>query len=306
VLPEDVIAYMGEVDRNAFTSSNAFAVTDVDVNAAFNPFTFQNDAAMLTLATAAPYQPMRVVGTGEAAKWAPGVAATIIGWGTTEFEGPESDVLLEAQVPIISDADCDDAYGNEFDPATMLCAYDGEHDTCQGDSGGPLLVPDGGAFALAGITSWGEGCAAQGSPGVYARIGEPALNTWITSRLASPPPPLPPPPTLPPPPPRPPPPVAPPPPPPPPPVLPPPPPPPVDPPPQPRVVRCVVPRLRGKTLRPARSALARANCRLGVVTRAYSARVRSGRVIRQRPAPGTRLRRYARVNLVLSRGKLKR
>ena len=110
-------------------------------------------------------------------------------------------MLLEAQVPIISDAACDDAYGNEFDPQTMVCAYDGQHDTCQGDSGGPLLVPDdGGGFVLAGLTSWGYGCADVGNPGVYTRVGATALNAWIVARLGGPSPPPPPPPPTPPPP----------------------------------------------------------------------------------------------------------
>lgn len=263
---------------------------------------------MLTLATAAPFEPLRVIGTDEDAKWAPSVNATIIGWGTTSFEGDESDVLLEAQVPIISDAQCAGAYGGDFDAATMVCAYDGTHDTCQGDSGGPLLVPDGSELVLAGITSWGVGCADEGNPGVYTRVGEPALNAWIAARLGgSPTPPPPTPPPLPPPP-TPPPPLPPPPPvlPPPPPPVEPPPPPPVEPPPLPRLVRCAVPQLRGRTLRAARTALVRANCRLGAVTRSYSARIRLGRVMSQRPAVGRRLARYARVSVVLSRGKRKR
>jgi beta-lactam-binding protein with PASTA domain len=68
-------------------------------------------------------------------------------------------------------------------------------------------------------------------------------------------------------------------------------------------VRCVVPRLKGKTLLAARRALVRANCRLGIVRRSYSTSVRVGRVISQRPAAARRLARYARVNVVLSRGK---
>jgi hypothetical protein len=311
--PESVTAYMGEVDRDEFSSSHAYPVSGIDVNADFDPFTFQNDTAMLTLATPAPHQPLRVIGTSEASKWAAGVSATIIGWGTTRFHGPESDVLLEAQVPIISDADCDNAYGNEFDSQTMVCAYDGQHDTCQGDSGGPLLVPDDlGGFVLAGITSWGYGCADVGNPGVYTRVGEPALNAWIVARLGGtsppPPPPTPPPGPPPPPPPGPPPPPPPPPPvepPPPPPVEPPPLPPPVEPPP-PRIIRCAVPRLRGRTLRSTRLVLVRANCRLGTVTRSFSSRVAAGRVISQRPAAKRRLARYTRVSVVLSRGKRKR
>jgi beta-lactam-binding protein with PASTA domain len=67
-----------------------------------------------------------------------------------------------------------------------------------------------------------------------------------------------------------------------------------------------VPNLRGKTQAAARTALARAKCALGRVTRAYSTRVRSGRIIAQSRAPGARLARGTRVNVVVSRGKRRR
>jgi beta-lactam-binding protein with PASTA domain len=69
------------------------------------------------------------------------------------------------------------------------------------------------------------------------------------------------------------------------------------------VVRCIVPNVKGKTLRTARTTLTRRRCRLGRVTRAYSAKVRTGRIIRQSRRPGARLARGTRVNVVVSRGK---
>jgi PASTA domain len=65
---------------------------------------------------------------------------------------------------------------------------------------------------------------------------------------------------------------------------------------------CIVPRVVGKTLRHARSAILRANCRLGQVKHAYSTRVGPGKVLAQKPHPGARLRPKARVGLVVSRG----
>jgi subtilisin family serine protease len=66
---------------------------------------------------------------------------------------------------------------------------------------------------------------------------------------------------------------------------------------------CSVPRLRGLTLAAAKTRLVRAGCALGPVVRAYSRRVRRGRVIAQRPAPGLRLRRGAKVRVTVSRGR---
>ena len=66
---------------------------------------------------------------------------------------------------------------------------------------------------------------------------------------------------------------------------------------------CSVPRLRGLKLVTAKQLLAKRGCSLGRVSRVRSRRVARGRVVAQRPAPGLRLARGARVRLVLSRGR---
>jgi hypothetical protein len=65
---------------------------------------------------------------------------------------------------------------------------------------------------------------------------------------------------------------------------------------------CIVPRLAGRTLEQSRTLLARGGCRLGRVGRAFSVRVRRGRVVVQRPRARLRLARGARVHLTVSRG----
>jgi uncharacterized delta-60 repeat protein len=66
---------------------------------------------------------------------------------------------------------------------------------------------------------------------------------------------------------------------------------------------CLVPKVRGKTLRAARASLTRARCRVGRITRRASTNVTKGRVIAQRPAAGRRLPAASKVNLVVSRGR---
>jgi secreted trypsin-like serine protease len=176
---------LGDIDVTP-PNNDWYDVVGVDVNAGYSGLTGQNDVAMLKLGRPAPYQPLRLIGTNEASTWAPGTPARIIGWGTTSENGPPSDVLLKADVPIVADSTCSTAYALHappMDPNTMVCAGDGVHDTCQGDSGGPLMVRDAaGNWALAGITSWGEGCANPSYPGVYTRLGAPDLNQWVLAR----------------------------------------------------------------------------------------------------------------------------
>ena len=66
--------------------------------------------------------------------------------------------------------------------------------------------------------------------------------------------------------------------------------------------RCVVPSVRGRTLRAARVAIRRNRCRVGRIERRFSG-AKAGRVIAQRPRAGRRLAVGARVNVVVSKGK---
>jgi beta-lactam-binding protein with PASTA domain len=59
----------------------------------------------------------------------------------------------------------------------------------------------------------------------------------------------------------------------------------------------------GGTVRQARRALVRRRCALGRVGRAYSMRVRAGRIISQSRRPGARIPRGTRVMVTVSRGR---
>jgi secreted trypsin-like serine protease len=111
--------------------------------------------------------------------------ATAVGWGASDLN---SDLLQEVHVPIFDQAACHDVYSEAINFETQICAGvpEGGIDTCQGDSGGPLLVRsrDDREWRLSGITSYGNGCALAGNPGVYARVS--ALSDWAEATAREP------------------------------------------------------------------------------------------------------------------------
>ena len=146
------------------------------------------DISLLQLSTPSTMTPTQVASASERAIWNAGTLESIVGWGVTEEDGDTPDRLQEAQVPITTDAYCSGAYGSDFDAVTMVCAGfpEGGVDTCQGDSGGPMFGRTStGALRVVGATSWGEGCARPGKPGVYARVADSELRPWIASTTGS-------------------------------------------------------------------------------------------------------------------------
>jgi hypothetical protein len=67
--------------------------------------------------------------------------------------------------------------------------------------------------------------------------------------------------------------------------------------------KCVVPKVKGKTLAAAKRAIKSHLCAVGKIKRSASRTVKTGHVISQKPRPGTRLKRGAKVNLVVSKGR---
>ena len=177
---------------------NRITVTNIIRNPNYDVDSFDSDVALLKLSAPAT-QPLSQLFVGEPPLSGMPVGATIctaadncasiVGWGTDDAVNgntfPED--LLEAQVPIVSNSSCSVNLGGGI-TSNMLCAgFDaGGRDTCQGDSGGPLFVsisgngaPGATDLAVAGVTSFGNGCANPDSPGVYTRISQ--FDTFINN-----------------------------------------------------------------------------------------------------------------------------
>ncbi|MGE7434608.1 MULTISPECIES: S1 family peptidase [Kitasatospora] len=157
-------------------------VREVLVHPGYSYATNMQDVAVLTLAEAQPASAaLDYVAPGETEPYAPSTRAQVYGWGDTRGDGSYSNTLHGVDVPIVPDEVCARAYpgGPEgaFDARGMVCAGEerGGKDACQGDSGGPLLV----GGRLAGLVSWGTGCADPNHPGVYTRLA--AVSDWLHS-----------------------------------------------------------------------------------------------------------------------------
>ena len=175
----DLRIISGRDELNA-AGGKEIAVSGTWVNPGFDPATNSGDVAVLTLAEALPERSViPMAGAGDSA-YDSGAAAVVYGWGDTTGNGDYASSLRSADVTVLPDSSCEQAYppgavNGAYDASAMLCAGEprGGYDACQGDSGGPLVAQG----RLVGLVSWGSGCGRAGSPGVYTRVS--AALTWM-------------------------------------------------------------------------------------------------------------------------------
>ncbi len=170
------------------------AVSRITIHSRWNPNTFAYDAAVLRLSSpVAGIRPIRLSpeGPGGDSLERPGRLARVAGWGNTvrqnpDFSQPDNfpNRMREARPPLVSDADCARAYGSGFAGRVEVCAGKAGVDTCQGDSGGPMFSPLNGRLVQIGIVSYGNGCGAQGYPGVYAEVNSPPIRNFVENVLS--------------------------------------------------------------------------------------------------------------------------
>lgn len=141
------------------------------------------DLALLRLST--PFDlsgaKVKAIGLATAAEVSTGASAAISGWGTLSAGGSRSpDTLQSATVNVVAQSTLQGQYGSTI-TADQLGASAPGRDSCQGDSGGPLVITANGQRKLAGVVSWGNGCADSRFAGVYARV--PSFEAWIQQQI---------------------------------------------------------------------------------------------------------------------------
>lgn len=175
-----VQAWAGITEMSDRSDANRLPIKSIAVHPAYDPSTFANDIAVVTLKVPVPAR-LRTATIGLPAKvdtntWpALDATATVTGWGESDVEVASASNTLQAAVVDImaspSAATCGQ-YGAAYLPDKQICAgvIEGGVDACSGDSGGPLTMYIEGEPVLAGVSSTGLECGLAGYPGLYVRI----------------------------------------------------------------------------------------------------------------------------------------
>ncbi|XP_035535278.1 ST14 transmembrane serine protease matriptase a isoform X2 [Morone saxatilis] len=149
----------------------------------YNAYTFDNDIALMELDSPVTYSDyIRPICLPSPQHDFPtGSTVWITGWGATREGGSAAKVLQKAQVRIINYEVCNGLMNGQL-TSRMLCAgvLSGGIDACQGDSGGPLSSPADSRTFLAGVVSWGDGCARRNKPGIYTTVTK--FRGWIKEK----------------------------------------------------------------------------------------------------------------------------
>uniref|UniRef100_A0A8C1JKU4 Si:dkey-21e2.3 n=1 Tax=Cyprinus carpio TaxID=7962 RepID=A0A8C1JKU4_CYPCA len=104
-----------------------------------------------------------------------GSVCSIAGWGSLAAKGKGSNHLMETDVKVMNNMECERKWGKEdFSTSQMMCVH-GDGGSCDGDSGGPLVCGD----TAVGVTSFGDPdrCNSLKLPEVYTKIS--AYLSWI-------------------------------------------------------------------------------------------------------------------------------
>uniref|UniRef100_A0A8C6PPP1 Zgc:100868 n=1 Tax=Nothobranchius furzeri TaxID=105023 RepID=A0A8C6PPP1_NOTFU len=184
--PSRLTVYLGlQTIQGSNPNSVSRTVARIIVHASYNSETSDNDIALLQLSSAVTFtsyiKPVCLAAAGST--FYSNVSSWVTGWGNTAsgVSLPSPGNLMEVQIPVVGNRQCNCNYGVGSITDNMMCAglAAGGKDSCQGDSGGPMVSKQGGVWVQEGIVSYGFGCAQPNYPGVYTRVSQ--YQTWINS-----------------------------------------------------------------------------------------------------------------------------
>lgn len=174
--------FQAVVGQNILTNGAAdrLPVESIVRHPAFNLRNLHADVALLHLSHPVDRSPVRII-VEEALQ----EEGFVFGWGVTE-DGFSSAILKKTQLALAGAKRCQQDIAQEGYrlTETMLCLLTGSSraDSCWGDSGGPIVQIDAqGHVTQVGIISWGMGCGAADSFGVYTDML--TVGEWINGIL---------------------------------------------------------------------------------------------------------------------------
>ncbi|KAG1695914.1 Clotting factor B [Nymphon striatum] len=193
----EYLVRVGVTDLSDFNAGFEFGVKKITLHEGFNPPSFYNDIAILevdghTMDVDPSAHPICLPKEHAEHDHLEFKIATLLGWGTITFAGRDSKKLNEVDVPVTTNAYCNESYAGlkhlrsypNGITSNIICAgyRSGGKDACQGDSGGPLMMlDDSRQWTLQGIISGGFQCARPGFPGIYTRVS--AYTDWIVKNM---------------------------------------------------------------------------------------------------------------------------
>ncbi|XP_047427050.1 transmembrane protease serine 9 [Mugil cephalus] len=186
----NLVVYLGRQSQEGSNPNEVSqTVTQIINHPSYNSITNDNDITLLQLSSPVTFtnyiSPVCLAATDST--FFAGVNSWVTGWGDigSGVPLPSPQNLMEVDVPIVGNRQCNCDYGVGSITDNMLCAglREGGKDSCQGDSGGPLVIKQNNRWIQAGIVSFGKGCALPKFPGVYTRVSQ--YNSWINSQISS-------------------------------------------------------------------------------------------------------------------------
>ncbi|XP_045677384.1 coagulation factor XI [Phyllostomus hastatus] len=183
--PKMLRVYGGILNQSEIKEDTAFlGVQEIIIHDQYETAESGYDIGLLRLHTAMNYtdfqRPICLPSKGDRDVMYTDCWAT--GWGYRKFRDKIQNTLQKVKIPLVTNEECQARYARHRITNKMICAghHDGGKDACKGDSGGPLSCKHNEVWHLVGITSWGDGCAQRGRPGVYTNVVEHV--DWILDK----------------------------------------------------------------------------------------------------------------------------
>ncbi|XP_074661291.1 chymotrypsinogen A-like [Tubulanus polymorphus] len=174
---------MGEYDKDVpEAEEQKFIIEELHLHAHFDTSTKSKDIALIKLDRPVKFtKHVQRICLPDKSQQFEGQICTVAGWGVQNMMSTQtSRYQMEVNLPLLQPNQCQEKIFNFFNDTQMCAGFQhGMQDACGGDSGGPLMCRPYGTYRwqLAGVVSWGNGCALPGMPGIYTKVT--AFLDWI-------------------------------------------------------------------------------------------------------------------------------